>query len=433
MQKSFYILISFIIFLKSCVVFTPNTPESNNNTQPSNQQAKTASNNALNQIKNISAQYEVLTGEDSLQVWAKIDAERLYEEENINTFINEFKISYDLAKDYASYNLPDLMVNNQNVSLSKLNVLKKDKYVYVYFNMPKRETITGVLRVKIQDVKYNKLISEFLYVEFINSKVRQNYSFFDKSGQVPVFKRYFSKNDTLRLQSVYRKNTTFIVKHITQKFAPAKPPFAKINNNIRDLRKLTIKRTFQVKSNELLNFQESGLYVIQKDTTEYFALSIYVAENRFPKLANKKDLLEPLVYITTVEEIEELRNSRETKKTMDKFWLKIMSGDIQKAKRTIKEYYRRVKKANTFFTTYKEGWKTDMGMIYTIFGQPNTVRRSADREEWTYQRRNLANIRFNFIRKPSQFSDNHYILQRYAEYEQIWYEILETWRAGLIK
>jgi GWxTD domain-containing protein len=52
--------------------------------------------------------------------------------------------------------------------------------------------------------------------------------------------------------------------------------------------------------------------------------------------------------------------------------------------------YRRVAFTNKRFTRYRPGWKTDMGMIYIIFGPPNTVDRhpfemdSKPYEIWTY-------------------------------------------------
>ena len=40
----------------------------------------------------------------------------------------------------------------------------------------------------------------------------------------------------------------------------------------------------------------------------------------------------------------------------------------QKAKSLIAIYYNRIQNANLHFTTFKEGWKTDRGMIYVVFG-----------------------------------------------------------------
>ena len=64
------------------------------------------------------------------------------------------------------------------------------------------------------------------------------------------------------------------------------------------------------------------------------------------------------------------------------------------------EYYRRVDFANQRFKGYGEGWKTDMGFIYILFGNPDTVDRqpfnnnSKPYEIWFY---NKINRRFIFV------------------------------------
>ena len=40
------------------------------------------------------------------------------------------------------------------------------------------------------------------------------------------------------------------------------------------------------------------------------------------------------------------------------------------------EYYRRVSYANENFEGWKEGWETDRGMIYILFGPPDQVERT---------------------------------------------------------
>jgi hypothetical protein len=40
------------------------------------------------------------------------------------------------------------------------------------------------------------------------------------------------------------------------------------------------------------------------------------------------------------------------------------------------EYYARIKYADKHYSTpYTPGWKTDMGMVYVIFGLPNNIER----------------------------------------------------------
>ena len=46
------------------------------------------------------------------------------------------------------------------------------------------------------------------------------------------------------------------------------------------------------------------------------------------------------------------------------------------ANELMEEYYRRVNYANTSFRGFREGWKTDMGMVYITFGAPNEIERN---------------------------------------------------------
>ena len=59
------------------------------------------------------------------------------------------------------------------------------------------------------------------------------------------------------------------------------------------------------------------------------------------------------------------------------------------------EYYRRVSYANENFDGWKDGWETDRGMIYILFGPPDQVERtnpsmsnSTLYQIWTYNRIN---------------------------------------------
>jgi GWxTD domain-containing protein len=60
----------------------------------------------------------------------------------------------------------------------------------------------------------------------------------------------------------------------------------------------------------------------------------------------------------------------------------------------MEEYYARVEYANKHFGHYTEGWKTDMGMVYIIFGAPGNIERhpfeidTKPYEVWTYYEQN---------------------------------------------
>jgi len=66
----------------------------------------------------------------------------------------------------------------------------------------------------------------------------------------------------------------------------------------------------------------------------------------------------------------------------------------------MEEYYGRVDYSNKHFGHYTEGWKTDMGMVYIIFGAPSNIERhpfeidTKPYEVWTYYDQNR---RFIFV------------------------------------
>jgi GWxTD domain-containing protein len=72
------------------------------------------------------------------------------------------------------------------------------------------------------------------------------------------------------------------------------------------------------------------------------------------------------------------------------FWKKKDPSPGTDRNELMEEYYSRVAYANRQFGHYSEGWKTDMGMVYIIFGAPSNIERhpfevdSKPYEIWTY-------------------------------------------------
>ena len=90
--------------------------------------------------------------------------------------------------------------------------------------------------------------------------------------------------------------------------------------------------------------------------------------------------------------------------------------------------------ANKKFSTYKEGWKTDKGMIYIVFGEPDFVNLEDKTENWEYNTGiNQQNTRFKFNLGQNVFSENDYVLERNIMYQMPWYQAVEAWRQGIIR
>ena len=117
---------------------------------------------------------------------------------------------------------------------------------------------------------------------------------------------------------------------------------------------------------------------------------------------------------------------------VDNFWLKA-TRNPDRGKKIIREYYTRVQDANEYFMSYLDGWKTDRGMIYIVYGLPDVVYKTSVSESWIYgEEGNLMSLNFTFVKVNNPFTDNDYILNRSPIYQSSWYVAVEAWRQGII-
>ena len=133
--------------------------------------------------------------------------------------------------------------------------------------------------------------------------------------------------------------------------------------------------------------------------------------------------IDELQYITDKDSIQAMKSETVEKKRqmfMD-FWKKRDPTPGTESNELMEEYYQRVDYANKTFSHFADGWKTDRGMVYIVFGAPSNVERhpfdmdSKPYEVWTYYE---LNRQFVFV-DATGFGD--YRLQN-----PIW----DTWRTG---
>lgn len=100
-----------------------------------------------------------------------------------------------------------------------------------------------------------------------------------------------------------------------------------------------------------------------------------------------------LIYIATTKELDHINNApneEEKLKRFVKFWKSIDPSPRTPKNEIMIEYYNRIKIANERYSHYIEGWKTDMGMVFIIYGNPSVIDRhpfesdSKPYEIWTY-------------------------------------------------
>jgi GWxTD domain-containing protein len=354
---------------------------------------------------------------------------RVPEGYSVAQFLNDYNFSYSVVQEYASKEV----LASRNLTLTEGSVKKTAANVFsLFFDVYKLALPSAVLWLQLADTRQGQRIRNDVVLRFNTNKFSDQFAVFGQAGDLPYVKNYFYTQDTLQIRDLHNTSKTMIVTKYHHDFDPALSPMATAGKNVA--KTMEIDTTFTLPTQQPFVLAQPGLYYFQDDTSAQTGIGLLVVDKRFPRMTLPEDLVKPLIYISTNNEIKELATTSAPKKTLDTYWLRLTNNNESKARRTIRAYYRRVTQANQLFTTYKEGWKTDMGMVYIVFGRPDQVARSKDKEVWTYtQNSNFSEINFTFVRRPNQFVENHYELMRYVEYEPIWYPTVEEWRTGIVE
>jgi len=316
----------------------------------------------------------------------------------------------------------------EDFKLATLFAGYRDDGLVVKWQLPRFDT-PATLFVAIKDEKTGLQTAISVPVQYGRLRFRDTVFVADVKG-LPLLRAFVRADEPFQLKG---SKEALWVRYFKHSFAQAAPPMDLKGEKTSPT--LQPDSTFQVRGESLLRWQKEGLYLIQKDTNDlYGGIGLLVKKQPFPQIArHKEEAIASLVYISTAKEMEQLQAAQELKPALDRYWLKMFNGDTQKAAAAIRLYYRQLKEVNMMFTSYKEGWKTDQGMIYLIFGPPNQISAGQDIEQWAYtNKNNFSKITFTFKRQNNPFTDQHYVLVRYLEYEPIWYTAIEQWRYGYV-
>lgn len=251
-------------------------------------------------------------------------------------------------------------------------------------------------------------------------------SFYLSGGNdsLPVVETFAASNSPLLLTG---EDTTYTVFLYQNAFEPAAPPMSALPAASDAL---SVDSIFQLSAGSTFIPAAEGLYFFQKDTSRMSGHSIRITNPYFPEVGTLEDLSGPVRYISTREEWNRLTKSNFSKEAVDRFWLKLGKTE-GRTRAMIKDYYNGVEAANRYFTNYKEGWKTDRGMIYILYGAPDVVEVKDGQEEWIYHKTaDNPEIKFTFVRVKNPFTDSHFVLIRRKEYTKAHYDTISQWRRG---
>ncbi len=175
-----------------------------------------------------------------------------------------------------------------------------------------------------------------------------------------------------------------------------------------------------------------------EQSTLFKAREFNITSPFFPSVRNIHEFAEPLFYLMGKREYDRLMSIQDPdslKREVDLFWLKDMRNS-NRARQVIELYYSRVEQANKQFSNFKEGWKTDMGMVFILYGPPFYVENYLDTSIWYYSYNRsdpLTTFRFYRPKIADQFFPyNHYVLMRERYYHSVEYDIIQSWKLGTV-
>ena len=95
------------------------------------------------------------------------------------------------------------------------------------------------------------------------------------------------------------------------------------------------------------------------------------------EVENMDEAVKQLAYLASDRQIKEMMIGSELDKTekFKAFWAAIDPTPGTVENELMEEYYRRVAFSMEAFTVVQEGWRTDRGMIYILFGPPDEIQR----------------------------------------------------------
>ncbi len=342
-----------------------------------------------------------------------------------NSYKAQMKIHYRLFDSYQSTTMLDsgsviYVITKENAGNEILS------YIPIRKLSPEKEYI---LEITTSDLIRNRWSTQYQIIQKKSINNPQNFLIAATEDNTPIFRKNVDSNDVFYLKTRMRGITKLYVDYFRNEFPLPPPPFSSV---------MPDSAIFLPDSSWVINFSEhtpincpyTGTYRYRVDTTELAGFTVFNFGENYPYFRLPENLVQPLQYLTTTEEFAAILQMPNKKIALDNFWLKT-TGNMERSKELIRIFYNRAFLANIFFASYTEGWKTDRGMIYTVFGEPAKIYLTETGEKWSYgQNQNMQTASFTFFRVKHPICGYEYVLDRNSAFKGLWYDAVDTWRNG---
>ncbi len=337
------------------------------------------------------------------------------------------QLRYELYDSYES----SVVLDSATVNVTDTSSYGKELEMIVDFEVKAQFPGNYVLKIIVTDLNIAQDNEIFRLLDFSksNKNSRQYFLVTDNDGY-PVFNNFILPGQYFHILYNDTSVHKLYIRYYDQTFPLAKPPFANVKDITYTFKPDSILSTYLVEGySPLLELPHRGIYHIQPDLTKPAGLTLFNFDDGFPEIATPASAIAPLRYLTTSKEYDKLLSYANYKTAIDSFWLERSSNQQERAKSMIKKYYSRVQYSNKIFSSFVEGWKTDRGLIYIIYGPPTEVYRKDDEEKWIYGKAgNPLSIIFYFYKVDNPFTENDYSLSRSPSHKKSWYIAIDNWR-----
>ncbi|MEA1887695.1 MAG: GWxTD domain-containing protein [Bacteroidota bacterium] len=324
-----------------------------------------------------------------------------------------------------------------------INIRKREGNRQYTYTIPMRASSGSKYEAElvIRDLIRESRIQAHLPFDKTSDLSRNNFKVQGHFNRIELFNPVLRPNEFVNVLYRYPIDSLFIMFFEPDSASPIPPsmlmPSRSIDTKPEDIVSLAYSDTLP------LMFLNEGIYLCTTDTNRLEGFSLFNFGEEFPGMTEPETMIDPIIYLTNENKIEEIKNSDRLKVALDKFWLDI-TGNIERSRELIRIYYNRVLYANYFFTSHKEGWRTDRGMMYIIYGPPDKVYKTPEGERWGYLKRQVKKgwgirykiedeyLYFTFRKRENPFSTNDYVLIRSESVTSYWDEAIRTWRSGIV-
>lgn len=343
---------------------------------------------------------------------------------NSNFYSSFFRIRYEVYTQIES----KLLIDSSVVVFADSSLVMQGKTISGTLRMKPSQVKQALLKIDLVDMRRNTRVLRYFQIDRSNPNCRQFFTMNLLGENHALSRNYIKKDEQVIIKHVSNVRNAK-VRYYNREIPLPKPPFSVETPKVFDYQADSI---FEIQLGTAITFPREGFYHIQVTDSTKDGFTIYRFKETFPEVKDVQDLIAPLRFLNSNSEYKNLMEADFPKAEVDRFWLKL-AGNPDRAKLLIQKYYSRVEDSNTFFTSYAEGWKTDRGLVYLIFGPPNIIYKNTASEHWIYgEEENPASLGMTFYKVENPFSDNDFRLDRSPIYKSSWYSAVDMWRQGRV-